>query len=150
MLAGLSQLPAPRSGTCLTSASQTRRGCTLRLHPRWLAAAWRRQVKLDGRASAAVDEFDTFVRPTLSPVLPAFSTELTGITQARAFRGLRMTLRGMLAAVVVGAHFARGMTPAFAVVAAAVAVAAAVCVVAAARHATVTRQLTGVCHRGPD
>ena len=39
-------------------------------------------VRLAGRASHVVDEFDTFVRPTLNPVLSAFATELTGITQA--------------------------------------------------------------------
>lgn len=39
-------------------------------------------VRLAGAASAVVDEFDTFVRPTLVRALPAFSTELCGITQA--------------------------------------------------------------------
>ena len=39
-------------------------------------------VRLDGRASAAVDEFNSYVRPTLNPVLTAFSIELTAISQA--------------------------------------------------------------------
>ena len=38
-------------------------------------------VRLDGRGSHVVDEFDTFVRPTFNPRLTAFSTELTAITQ---------------------------------------------------------------------
>lgn len=39
-------------------------------------------VRLDGRATAAVDEFDTFVRPTFNPVLTPFSIQLTAISQA--------------------------------------------------------------------
>eukprot|EP00927_Polykrikos_kofoidii_P057064 TRINITY_DN51174_c0_g1_i1.p1 TRINITY_DN51174_c0_g1~~TRINITY_DN51174_c0_g1_i1.p1 ORF type:complete len:407 (+),score=42.62 TRINITY_DN51174_c0_g1_i1:74-1294(+) len=38
-------------------------------------------VKLAGRKSTVVDEFNTYVRPTLNPVLTKFSIELTGITQ---------------------------------------------------------------------
>ena len=38
-------------------------------------------VRLDGRRSHVVDEFDTFVRPTLNPTLTRFSIELTAITQ---------------------------------------------------------------------
>ncbi|CAK0791041.1 unnamed protein product [Prorocentrum cordatum] len=38
-------------------------------------------VRLDGRRSAVVDEFNAYVRPTLNPTLTAFSIELTGITQ---------------------------------------------------------------------
>ena len=38
-------------------------------------------VKLDGRKTAIVDEFDTFVQPTLNPMLSKFATELTAITQ---------------------------------------------------------------------
>jgi inhibitor of KinA sporulation pathway (predicted exonuclease) len=39
-------------------------------------------VRLDGRRSCVVDEFDTFVRPTLNPTLTHFSIELTAISQA--------------------------------------------------------------------
>ena len=39
-------------------------------------------VRLDGHKSRIVDEFNTYVRPTLNNALPRFSTELTGITQA--------------------------------------------------------------------
>ena len=39
-------------------------------------------VQLDGRASRVIDEFDTFVRPTLNPTLTRFSVDLTAITQA--------------------------------------------------------------------
>ena len=39
-------------------------------------------VRLDGRGSSIVDEFDTFVKPTLNPTLSRFATELTAITQA--------------------------------------------------------------------
>lgn len=39
-------------------------------------------VRLDGRRSCVIDEFDSFVRPTLNPVLTRFSIELTFITQA--------------------------------------------------------------------
>lgn len=38
-------------------------------------------VRLDGHKSKIVDEFNTYVRPTLNSVLPQFSIELTGITQ---------------------------------------------------------------------
>ena len=39
-------------------------------------------VKLSGRASAVVDEFDTFVRPTFNPPLTPFSIRLTAISQS--------------------------------------------------------------------
>ena len=39
-------------------------------------------VRLDGHASAAIDEFDTFVRPIYNPLLSAFAVGLTAITQA--------------------------------------------------------------------
>jgi inhibitor of KinA sporulation pathway (predicted exonuclease) len=39
-------------------------------------------VRLAGRASVVVDEFDTFVRPTFNPALSPFAMALTGITQA--------------------------------------------------------------------
>ena len=38
-------------------------------------------VSIAGHASAIVDEFDTFVRPTLNPALTPFSIALTAITQ---------------------------------------------------------------------
>ncbi|CAJ1329557.1 unnamed protein product [Effrenium voratum] len=38
-------------------------------------------VRLDGSKSMVVDEFNSYVRPTLNPRLPKFSVELTGITQ---------------------------------------------------------------------
>ena len=38
-------------------------------------------VKLDGRKTAIIDEFDTFVQPTLNPMLSKFAIDLTGITQ---------------------------------------------------------------------
>lgn len=39
-------------------------------------------VRLAGRDSRIVDEFDTFVRPTFNPTLTPFSAQLTGIRQA--------------------------------------------------------------------
>ena len=39
-------------------------------------------VRLDGRDSRVVDEFDTFVRPTFNPTLTPFSIALTAISQA--------------------------------------------------------------------
>jgi len=39
-------------------------------------------VKLDGRATQIVDEFDSYVRPTLNPKLTPFSIQLTAISQA--------------------------------------------------------------------
>ena len=39
-------------------------------------------VRLEGRSSHVVDEFDTFVRPVLNPTLTQFSIDLTAITQA--------------------------------------------------------------------
>lgn len=38
-------------------------------------------VRLQGRASVVVDEFNSYVRPILNPRLTPFSIELTGITQ---------------------------------------------------------------------
>lgn len=38
-------------------------------------------VRLDGRRSHVVDEFDSFVRPTFNPTLTRFSIELTAISQ---------------------------------------------------------------------
>lgn len=38
-------------------------------------------VRLEGHKTLVVDEFNTYVRPTLNKVLPEFSTQLTGITQ---------------------------------------------------------------------
>ena len=38
-------------------------------------------VKLEGAESAAVSEFNKYVRPTLNPKLTPFSVQLTGITQ---------------------------------------------------------------------
>ena len=38
-------------------------------------------VRLSGRASSMVDEFDTFVQPTLNPLLTKFSIDLTAIRQ---------------------------------------------------------------------
>ncbi|CAE7695822.1 Eri1 [Symbiodinium microadriaticum] len=38
-------------------------------------------VRLAGRKTAIVDEFNAYVRPTLNPILPQFSIDLTGITQ---------------------------------------------------------------------
>lgn len=38
-------------------------------------------VQLDGRRSAVVSEFDTFVRPAFNPILTNFSKKLTAITQ---------------------------------------------------------------------
>lgn len=38
-------------------------------------------VRLDGHKSCIVDEFNTYVRPTLNKTLPQFSIQLTGITQ---------------------------------------------------------------------
>ena len=39
-------------------------------------------VKLDGPKCHIVDEFNTYVKPTLNPTLSPFATSLTGITQA--------------------------------------------------------------------
>lgn len=39
-------------------------------------------VCLRGRSSSIISEFDTFVRPTLNPVLTDFSIDLTGINQS--------------------------------------------------------------------
>ena len=39
-------------------------------------------VRLDGHASAAIDEFDTFVRPVYNPQLTPFAVGLTAIKQA--------------------------------------------------------------------
>ncbi|KAJ1618125.1 ribonuclease H-like domain-containing protein [Pavlovales sp. CCMP2436] len=39
-------------------------------------------VKLAGRATKVIDEFDTFVRPRFNPLLSRFARELTAITQA--------------------------------------------------------------------
>jgi inhibitor of KinA sporulation pathway (predicted exonuclease) len=39
-------------------------------------------VLLDGRTMRAVDEFQSYVRPVVNPVLTAFCTELTGIEQS--------------------------------------------------------------------
>ena len=39
-------------------------------------------VRLDGHASAAIDEFDMFVRPEYNPQLTPFAVGLTAITQA--------------------------------------------------------------------
>lgn len=39
-------------------------------------------VRLAGRQTRVVDEFDTFVRPHFNPMLTPFSIELTGISQA--------------------------------------------------------------------
>lgn len=38
-------------------------------------------VRLEGHKSCIVDEFNTYVRPTLNKTLPQFSIQLTGITQ---------------------------------------------------------------------
>ena len=38
-------------------------------------------VKLDGPRSRIIDEFNTYVKPTLNPILSQFATTLTGITQ---------------------------------------------------------------------
>ena len=39
-------------------------------------------VKLNGPRSQIIDEFNTYVKPTLNPLLSQFATTLTGITQA--------------------------------------------------------------------
>ena len=39
-------------------------------------------VRLDGQRSSIIDQFDTFVRPTLNPTLTPFSIELTAISQS--------------------------------------------------------------------
>ena len=39
-------------------------------------------VRLDGRNTCVLDEFDTFVRPQFNPILSTFATQLTGITQS--------------------------------------------------------------------
>merc|ERR1712118_80324 len=38
-------------------------------------------VRLDGRSSTIVSEFNSYVRPTLNPTLTDFSIQLTSITQ---------------------------------------------------------------------
>jgi len=38
-------------------------------------------VQLSGRTSCVVDEYNSYVKPTLNPVLTPFSTQLTAITQ---------------------------------------------------------------------
>ena len=39
-------------------------------------------VRLDGQRSSIIDQFDTFVRPTLNPTLTPFSIQLTAISQS--------------------------------------------------------------------